>query len=381
VLRLAYTGRVKVRTILLAGLCVGAAACSKPNPHFCCLTLEDCDQFGVDQVRECLGDQVCISNECVPMPDAGLIDASPPDAGPDPACVAAGGQIVFVTDRDGDKEIARMNADGTGFQLLTMNTWDDQNPTQSHDGRAIAWKSNPTGTAEVYVMDADGTAPHSVSDGDGSSPAWSPIDGRVAFMSARDGNGEVYVAAASGAPNNLSQFAGQDGGPSWAPDGSGMAFVRDNQIFKMDDDGGNQLLVRPAGTSPKWSPGGTLIAFVHSGLVVTSTLGGSEQPLSSETVDDLDWAPDSSLIAYEVRHSISSADISTTPVDGNPAVPLTTSGTEFTPRWSPDGTRIVFSSRRDGNFEIYVMNADGSSPVNLTNDPGGDISPTWAPCP
>ena len=48
--------------------------------------------------------------------------------------------------------------------------------------------------------------------------------------------------------------------------------------------------------------------------------------------------------------------------------------------WSPDGTRIAFETDRDGDFEIYVMNADGSGQTNLTNNPAAcDISPTWPP--
>jgi len=49
------------------------------------------------------------------------------------------------------------------------------------------------------------------------------------------------------------------------------------------------------------------------------------------------------------------------------------------PAWSPDGTRIAFNSDRDGNPEIYVMNADGTDPRNLTNDPDFDVLPAWSP--
>ena len=47
--------------------------------------------------------------------------------------------------------------------------------------------------------------------------------------------------------------------------------------------------------------------------------------------------------------------------------------------FSPDGTRIAFSSNRDGNPEIYVMNRDGSNVRRLTNHPANDITPTWSP--
>lgn len=47
--------------------------------------------------------------------------------------------------------------------------------------------------------------------------------------------------------------------------------------------------------------------------------------------------------------------------------------------WSPDSTRVAFRSERDGNGEIYVVNADGTGLVNLTNDPGDDAQPAWSP--
>lgn len=54
-------------------------------------------------------------------------------------------------------------------------------------------------------------------------------------------------------------------------------------------------------------------------------------------------------------------------------------GTDSHPSWSPDGSKIAFQSERDGNWEIYVMNSDGSKQVRLTDDRGVDQSPTWSP--
>jgi TolB-like protein/Flp pilus assembly protein TadD len=52
---------------------------------------------------------------------------------------------------------------------------------------------------------------------------------------------------------------------------------------------------------------------------------------------------------------------------------------DFVPAWSPDGKRIAFTSKRDGNDEIYVMNADGSSQENLSKNPASDSRPSWSP--
>ena len=54
-------------------------------------------------------------------------------------------------------------------------------------------------------------------------------------------------------------------------------------------------------------------------------------------------------------------------------------GTDSHPSWSPDGSKIAFQTERDGNWEIYVMNADGSEQTRMTNDRGIDRSPAWSP--
>ena len=56
-----------------------------------------------------------------------------------------------------------------------------------------------------------------------------------------------------------------------------------------------------------------------------------------------------------------------------------TPGDVQTPAWSPDGRKLAFVSGRDGNAEIYVMNADGSEQENLTRQPANDSHPSWSP--
>ena len=52
---------------------------------------------------------------------------------------------------------------------------------------------------------------------------------------------------------------------------------------------------------------------------------------------------------------------------------------DFRPAWAPDGRRIAFVSRRDGNGEVYIMDADGSGKRNLTRNRASDDYPTWSP--
>ena len=66
--------------------------------------------------------------------------------------------------------------------------------------------------------------------------------------------------------------------------------------------------------------------------------------------------------------------------DGSNQTRLTNNtGDDFSPAWSPDGTKIAFRSARDGNHEIYVMNANGSNPIRLTNQFEGITQPAWSP--
>jgi TolB protein len=48
------------------------------------------------------------------------------------------------------------------------------------------------------------------------------------------------------------------------------------------------------------------------------------------------------------------------------------------PAWSPDGDRLAYSAERDGNWDIFVMNADGAEPTRLTRHPGRESNPTWS---
>jgi Tol biopolymer transport system component len=66
--------------------------------------------------------------------------------------------------------------------------------------------------------------------------------------------------------------------------------------------------------------------------------------------------------------------------DGSRLVQLTqNTAVDKLPAWSPDGREIAFTSNREGNFEVYVMQADGSQPRNITHHPALDEAPAWSP--
>ncbi len=91
------------------------------------------------------------------------------------------------------------------------------------------------------------------------------------------------------------------------------------------------------------------------------------------------WTIDSSRIAFTSDRD-GNLEIYVMDPDGQTQLRLTSNGAlDEDPEWSRDGRRLAFNSARDGNSEIYVMNADGSSQTRITNHPAVDRNPTWSP--
>ena len=103
--------------------------------------------------------------------------------------------------------------------------------------------------------------------------------------------------------------------------------------------------------------------------------------LTNNTVADSNpaWSPDGTRLAFASTRN-GNSEIYVMNADGSNVLRLTNNAVaDYQPTWSFDGSRIAFVSQRDGNPEIYVMAADGSNPVRLTNDAGSDTEPAWSP--
>ena len=91
------------------------------------------------------------------------------------------------------------------------------------------------------------------------------------------------------------------------------------------------------------------------------------------------WSPDGNKIAFDSNRD-GDTEIYIINADGNELTRITNNAAEDTyPAWSPDGTKIAFTSNRDGNYEIYVMNTDGTSQTCITKSIASDSEPAWSP--
>ena len=108
--------------------------------------------------------------------------------------------------------------------------------------------------------------------------------------------------------------------------------------------------------------------------------GTSQVNLTNNAADDEwpVWSPDGSRILFgSTRDGGSVYEMN---ADGSGVTRLATNAADDrVPAWSPDGGKIAFMSFRDGNWEIYLMHADGTALVNLTNNPAQDEWPAWSP--
>lgn len=153
------------------------------------------------------------------------------------------GQAVAFVARG--KGIWARNPDGVNEIQLTGTP--DTSPVWSPDGRKIAFLSTRDGNPEIYVMKADGTDQQRLTESPAAERdiAWSPDGRRLLFVSERDGNREVYtLELPKGKLARLTYNSEADEQPVWSRNGEKIAFISmldgDAEIFVMDADGGNQ---------------------------------------------------------------------------------------------------------------------------------------------
>lgn len=218
-------------------------------------------------------------------------------------------------------------------------------------GSRIAFISNREGNYEIYTMYSDGTdlqrlTRNTAYDG---RPDWSPDGGQIAFSSDRDGRSEIYIMNSDGSSQRrLTNNSSYDEFPAWSPDGSMIAFNSDRdgdqEIFLMNTDGSNQRQLT-FNTSydywPSWSPDGTKILYASGSgmrrdIYVMDADGSNPRQLTTDPADDVDAA------------------------------------------FSPDGQTIAFISNRGGTYTLYFMNADGSGEHIGSLNAGEKFHPDWS---
>ncbi len=191
---------------------------------------------------------------------------------------------------------------------------------------------------------------------------------QIAFSSERDGNFEIYMMDVDGRnQRRLTNNRHDDWDPSWSPDGKRIAFTSSGKVL-------NVVQAHPL--------------FVDGRLPQIYVMDAAGKNLRRLTNSDFaewypSWSPDGTRIAFTSSGAMDTAGwyIYVVDADGKNLRKLDQNDESgWYPSWSPDSKRIAFVSSRNafGN-QIYVMDADGSNQQRLTETPLGNIQPSWSP--
>lgn len=250
-----------------------------------------------------------------------------------------------------DKELFRMDVDGTNACQLTMNTIADDQPSISPDGAKIAFVSfDEVYRPGIYIMKSDGTNHTRLTSGGSaySFPDWSPDGMQLVFQATINELFDLYAINISGTNlRNLTNDVTLDTTPSWSPDGKRIAFASDRtfdpkgyveqgnsyEIYVMDSDGSNvHRLTNNERTdiSPEWSPDGQKIAFVSDSELYVINVDGTDlrQLTNSDRffANSPIWLPDGQHIAFAsgTIYIINPEDLNVQPLlPGIPGVRIT----------------------------------------------------------
>jgi TolB protein len=298
--------------------------------------------------------------------------------------------IAFTSTRDDPTnpnpglaaEIYLMDADGANPRRLTANTDGDGFPVLSPDGKKIVFDSNrrrvegePQNTSDIFVMNTHGEEQTWLIRG--SSATWSPDGKNIAFHASASGTGLPIKPDPGAATFDSDIFTANV--DDVLEHGAGRKNLTNNPDA-IDDD-------------PDWSPNGEQIAYTSHSVtgnhlnsvtaevyVINADGTGTPLRLTNNVEEERApaWSPDGTRIVFMCRRGGPDFEICIMNADGTGQLQLTDNAVlDATPTWSPDGGQIVFHRPVAGRFQLWLMNADGTGQTQLTNTPGLNLFANW----
>ncbi len=262
-------------------------------------------------------------------------------------------RIAFASNRTRHAEIWVMDYDGFNQHPITSYGSMSTTPRWSPDNTRLAFTTYASGNPEIYLFsfEINRRIPFPAYKGLNTTPAWSPDGKKIAFCSSMSGDPEIYLSEPNGFNLQRLTFSpGVDISPAWNPKtGNEVAFVSDRsgspQIYVMSVDGTNLRRLTTLGgdaSSPSWSPNGLFMAF-HWRVTDTGTYDVYVMEIASGRI-------------IQLTHD---------------------AGRNEHPTWSPDGRHLAFESTRAGSRQVWTMLANGQDPKQLTQN-GENWNPNWS---
>jgi len=276
----------------------------------------------------------------------------------------------------------------------------------SPDGGQAAFSWNPTGQWEIYLVSSNGsTPPRKITNGPGGkfNPRWSPDGRQLAYVLDLDG-GELYdiyvYNPATGQHTNLTPDTHDALQPNfhWSPDGSQIVFISDRSgcfnTYVMPATGGSAHLVLDLphpDWDVQWSSDGRWLAVVVEAVgqdlwtVIVPSEGGEPHIISDANgpinAKDARWSPDSTRIAFSSDvHGI--FDIGIYELEIRQITWVTEGeddGDKEQPTWSPDGRRLAYTVSDGPVMALAIQELEGDSRLTYQVEPGVYYRPWFTP--
>ena len=329
-----------------------------------------------------------------------------------PCWYAGGSRIAFQSDRDGHWRIWGIKADGSDPMVLTPGPFEAREPACSPDGQRIAFTSERSGNFDIWELELSSGATRQVTRApSGESRASYAPDGReIAYVSDREKADGIYAIGADGKERLLAAThvgeAGMSvpvGTPTWSSDGKQVLYVvikdgfaklmRGDQVVSADEDmhpfRGNWL----SATDFLYTADGKIKHRTLGDGKVTTVEFTADLPLRRATYarKPADLAttaaqpvlgllkpvisPDGARVAFAALGSLWLMDVGGKPHAVTPAGPFVVTD----PAWSADGSKLVYSSDREGSLDLWVYEVRSGQHHRLTSAPGAEMRAAWSP--
>lgn len=339
----------------------------------------------------------------------------------DPSWSPGSDSLVFVSERSGNNDLWLLQRSGAETQL-TNHPAEDTQPAWSPDGHTVLFVSS-RGHGEkldrsvffgyafggdIWSVPAFGGEPRKLLD-DGYNPSWSPDGERFAFDSSRDGSRRIWIASASGqVVSRLSSDASNLAvhiRPAWSPDGDWVIYERQPgtqasaaALVVVSSDGTRSFELTDGShrdMSPAWAGRDSIVFASDRGGAINLwqvRIDFDAQSAAHEPVqvtlgagEDIDpaLAADGTL-AYATLRRLENlwsvgVDPETLEFDDTPARITMASWNDLAPAAAPDNSGIVFSSDRDGKYDIWLLQDGSDTPTQLSDLSGQDLQAVWSP--
>jgi Tol biopolymer transport system component/imidazolonepropionase-like amidohydrolase len=336
-----------------------------------------------------------------------------------PAWSPDGGRVAFQSYRDGNWHIWWVAADGARLMQVTTGPYDDREPHWSPDGKQIAFSSDRDGNYDIWTVDlGTGKLEQLTRDpANDFSPAWSPDGRRIAFATERAAGRGIWLIEQVGNKKKrgeklFSQTAATPAAPSWSAYGTRIIYQTSDRAA-----GSTELWAKATGfqeqTQHLSSAGEDVFPFraawisdseflyTADGAIKRASLHRErrtsipfeatielERPVYNRKARDFDSSaprpvrgivapavsPEGDRVAFTALGDLWIAERNRKPERITTDVFI-----QAHPKWSPDGSKLIYLSDKQGEMDIWLRDLKTGEERMLVRTPGGASSPVWSP--